>query len=464
MPIISSYPTVTPLGGDLLIVSDVSGTDNPTKTVTVQSVADLATPDTLEEVLATGNTAENSIILTGDTGNITISGDYTGTGINATGVISTTQSVSVGTTLGVTGLSTLATVDINGGNIDGTNVGASVQGTLDGTIGSNVPAVGTFTDLQSNVLKVDTNTLFVSNVTSRVGIGTTTAQSKLDVEGNVAIGVTYSGTSAAPTNGLIVEGDVGIGLANPTKKLHLYGASGEVELRIQSDVSFCSIVQKDNNEMIIQNAASGGVMIFHDDSAERMRIDTSGNVGIGITNPTTTLHVSGTTTITNELNLNASTPGSAGQLLASAGAGAVPTWANVADVGIQVQTTPIPTGEVGTLNSSPVVILPAPAAGIIRMPISFIIDWVVGTGAPATNTDVSIYQINNTEKIGTCAALLTASANHKIVIPVSQPGVPRRCTVGEATATTIQVDSGDPNMTGSNSSMTVYALYRDITL
>jgi len=54
-----------------------------------------------------------------------------------------------------------------------------------------------------------------------VGIGTTTPQSKLDIEGGAAIGASYSGTSVAPTNGLIVEGSVGIGTPSPGAKLHV---------------------------------------------------------------------------------------------------------------------------------------------------------------------------------------------------------------------------------------------------
>jgi hypothetical protein len=57
------------------------------------------------------------------------------------------------------------------------------------------------------------NTIY--NDGSNVGIGTATPASKLDVEGGVAIGTSYSGTSASPANGAIIEGRVGIGTSNP---------------------------------------------------------------------------------------------------------------------------------------------------------------------------------------------------------------------------------------------------------
>jgi len=52
-----------------------------------------------------------------------------------------------------------------------------------------------------------------------VGVNTTSPKSMLDVEGNVAIGVTYSGTTAAPTNGAIIEGNVGIGTSAAANRL-----------------------------------------------------------------------------------------------------------------------------------------------------------------------------------------------------------------------------------------------------
>jgi len=53
-----------------------------------------------------------------------------------------------------------------------------------------------------------------------VGIGTTAPLSKLDVNGGLAVG-SYAGTSAAPSNGLIVSGNVGINNITPSRKLDI---------------------------------------------------------------------------------------------------------------------------------------------------------------------------------------------------------------------------------------------------
>lgn len=55
----------------------------------------------------------------------------------------------------------------------------------------------------------------------RLGIGTSMPLNRLDVEGGAAIGVNFSSTYTAPTNGLIVEGRTGIGKSSPSVQLDL---------------------------------------------------------------------------------------------------------------------------------------------------------------------------------------------------------------------------------------------------
>ncbi len=63
--------------------------------------------------------------------------------------------------------------------------------------------------------------IHLTDETDSVGIGTDAPRSKLDVEGGVAIGESYAGAHSAPGNGLIVEGEVGIGIAIPASQLHV---------------------------------------------------------------------------------------------------------------------------------------------------------------------------------------------------------------------------------------------------
>jgi hypothetical protein len=74
-----------------------------------------------------------------------------------------------------------------------------------------------------------TSCLFIQKGSGNVGLSTTTPVNKIDVEGGAAIGATYSGTTAAPTNGLIVEGNTGIGTNDPQAKLHVAGTTRLVD-------------------------------------------------------------------------------------------------------------------------------------------------------------------------------------------------------------------------------------------
>lgn len=75
---ISTYPVVSPEGSDIIIGTDGSNM-NATKNFTAQSIANLSPDQDLQSVLDTGNTATQSINLTGSinvTGNVSVSGEF----------------------------------------------------------------------------------------------------------------------------------------------------------------------------------------------------------------------------------------------------------------------------------------------------------------------------------------------------------------------------------------------------
>ncbi len=75
--------------------------------------------------------------------------------------------------------------------------------------------------------------------TGNIGLGTTNPKNRLDVEGAMVVGSTYSGSSTAPSNGMLVQGKVGIGTSS-TGSHRLYvkssgsGVSGATA-RIEND-------------------------------------------------------------------------------------------------------------------------------------------------------------------------------------------------------------------------------------
>jgi hypothetical protein len=181
------------------------------------------------------------------------------------------------------------------------------------------------------------NTKMVLNASGNLGIGTTSPGYKLDVAGEVrannlfrttdgtniglfgssvfasnVIGVGSSnavplvlGTSATERMRITSTGNVGIGTSSPGEKLDVSGNIQGNNLYLnhstvpglymeRGDGLPQPVIQlvKSNDNLLIGNTAIDEV-IFYDDAGEAMRLDGSGNLGIGTTSPDTKLRVNG---------------------------------------------------------------------------------------------------------------------------------------------------------------------------
>ncbi|MCI0595504.1 MAG: hypothetical protein L0Z48_03060, partial [candidate division Zixibacteria bacterium] len=100
-------------------------------------------------------------------------------------------------------------------------------------------------------------------VQTQVGIGTTAPVNELDVYGGVAIGPSYAGVSTAPYAGLLVQGAVGIGTASP-------GASSILELSSTTKGFVLSRMTKAQRDAIASPVA--GMMIYQTDNTPGLRV------------------------------------------------------------------------------------------------------------------------------------------------------------------------------------------------
>lgn len=169
-------------------------------------------------------------------------------------------------------------------------------------IGASDLVFGDFSIKQSNAKDVDPVTngtvRMYFNTSGNVGINTTTdAGYQLDVAGSLR---NTTGANFATTSG-----NVGIGTTSPALKLHVEGgmrlrnASGQI-LEYTNDILYNyggsgNYWQYINGaDYVLANRTATGALTFGANSTERMRITSSGAVGIGTTNPQGLFEVSGT--------------------------------------------------------------------------------------------------------------------------------------------------------------------------
>ena len=201
-------------------------------------------------------------------------------------------------------------------------------------------------------------------VSGNVGIGTTSPDAKLDVNGNIKFGdshflgnqTTYdnlllqsstgenivvssandiylntggTGAGTVGTTRMFMShstGNVGIGTNNPLKPLHVVGTGRPALFDSNNGVSIVQIVNNTSgsdtyngltltsNSLASSNITSYGVSLVFATSntngvaaTERMRVTGEGNVGIGTTSPSAKLHVAGAIKTTGDVTMSSNT-------------------------------------------------------------------------------------------------------------------------------------------------------------
>lgn len=212
---------------------------------------------------------------------LNINGPVTATNVQAGIITATTGFVGNLTGTASTALSLTGSINIIVGFVTSVNLDVGILTARDATIYSNL-SVGTL------------GTAFnVRTSTGRVGIGTTTANADLQIRrnGNALLEIISTSSESKISLGQSAQG---VGAANSSASIRFGSTPKTLEI-LNNDLG--------NINMILNDGDAGfGTgrfgWIYGQTNQELMSLTYDGKLGLGITNPSNTLHVVGTSTVT----------------------------------------------------------------------------------------------------------------------------------------------------------------------
>lgn len=281
LPVTAGGTGQTSFTNGQLLIGNTTG--NTLTKATLTAGAGISVTNGAGSITVTNTAPDQTVTLTAGS-NMTITGTYPNFTLSSSDqFVGTVTSVSG--TGSVNGITLSGTVTSSGsltlgGTLTGVSLATQVTGTLpvaNGGTGATTLTSGYL--VKGNGISAVSASLVYDNGTN-IGINTTSPAQKLHVNGNAILG----GSPAAQWSNVTLANDVGIQSATPL--LNFVNAAGSARF------GYLNHTGTGGNLYLLNQEA--GALLLGTNNAERARIDSSGNFGIGTSSPGAKLDAQGT--------------------------------------------------------------------------------------------------------------------------------------------------------------------------